>query len=153
MRHGVSCRVVDQTAGFFRNALHRSNWTDYSCQRRKLVGERHGIGAVVCELVLADHVYQFDAGWYRAGGPERFEVEHRPSHPLDGAMVPLDNVIEVFNLTHKDRHLAAGVDRIKSRLVDATLVHCYIVRIAVRSHGLSKERFAAAMSRLAVSRK
>jgi len=76
-------------------ALCRSNWTDYSCQRRKLVGERHCIGAVDRELALADHVHQLDAGEYGAGGPERFEVEHRPGHPLDGTMVLLDDVVEV----------------------------------------------------------
>jgi hypothetical protein len=35
---------------------------DQSCQRRKLVGKRHGFGAVDCELALADHVDQLDAG-------------------------------------------------------------------------------------------
>ncbi len=57
-------------------ALRRSNGTDHSCQRIKLAGERHCIGAVDCELALADHVYQFDAGEHGAGTPDRFEVEH-----------------------------------------------------------------------------
>jgi hypothetical protein len=55
------CRVADQTAGFSGTALHRSDWTNHSFQRSKLLGERHDIGAVDCELALADHVSQFDA--------------------------------------------------------------------------------------------
>jgi hypothetical protein len=31
-------------------ARYCSNWTDHSCQRRKLVRERHGRGAIDCEL-------------------------------------------------------------------------------------------------------
>jgi hypothetical protein len=57
--------------GISRNgtALH-SNWTDHSCQRRKLVDKRHDLGAVDCELALADHVGQLNAGEHRAGGAE-----------------------------------------------------------------------------------
>lgn len=104
-----------------------------------MVGGRHRIGAADCELALADHVHELDAGENGAGGAERFEVEHRPSHPLDGAVVLFDSVVEVFDLAHQDRHIAAGVDRIDRRLVGATLVHRDLVRIAVRSHGLVEE--------------
>ena len=116
-----------------------SNRTDLARQRIKLVGERHRIGSVDCELALADHVHEFDAGEHAVGGAERFEVEHRPSHPLDGAMVLFDDVVEVFDLVHHDRHVAAGVDRIDRRLVGAALVHRDLVRLAVRSHGLVEE--------------
>jgi hypothetical protein len=51
-------------------ARHHSSWTAQSWQRRKLVGERHGIGAVDCELALADHVDQLDAGKHIAGDAE-----------------------------------------------------------------------------------
>jgi hypothetical protein len=120
-------------------ALQRSNWTEDSCQRRKLVGERHGLGAVDCEPAFADHVYQFDAGEYRAGGSEPFEVEHRLGEPFNGAMVLLDNVVEVFKLTHKNRRIAAGVERIDARLIGPALFDPDLVRIAVRSHGLVEE--------------
>jgi len=97
------------------------------------------IGAVDCELALADHVHQFDAGEHGARGPERFEVEHRLGQPLDGAMALLDNVVEVIHLVHEDRHVASGFDRIHGRLVGAALVHRDFVWIAVRSHGLVEE--------------
>jgi len=54
-------------------------------------------------------------------------------------MVLLDNVVKVFNLAHKDRHVAAGVDGIDRRLVGPALVHRDLVRIAVRSHSLVEE--------------
>src|SRR5471030_3191381 len=77
-----------------------SNWTDLSCQRIKLVGERHRIGAIDRVLALANHVHEFDAGEHATSAAERFEVEHRPGHPLDGTMVLLDDVVEVFDLAH-----------------------------------------------------
>jgi len=138
---------------FPRTALYRSSRTEFSCQCKKLFGAWHCINAVDRKLALADHVHQLDAGEYRAGRPERFEVEHRPGHPLDGAVILLDNVVEVFNLAHRDRHVAAGIDRIPSRLVSAALVHRDFVWIAVYSNGLVEEAHAASMSRCAVSRK
>jgi hypothetical protein len=83
-------------------ALCSSNWTDLSRQRIKLVGERHFIGAVDCELAPADHVHELDVSEHATGAAERFEVEHRPSHALDGAMILLDDVVEVFNLAYLD---------------------------------------------------
>ncbi|WP_370660712.1 transposase, partial [Massilia eurypsychrophila] len=70
-----SVALLIKRQNFPRTALCRSNRTDYSCQRRKLVGERHCISAVDCELALADHVHQLDAGEHGAGRAERFEVE------------------------------------------------------------------------------
>ena len=96
---------------------------DHSCQRRKLIRERHALGTVDCELALADHMHQFNAGEHGAGGFEGFKVEHQPDQPLDGAMILLDDVIEVSNLAHKDRHVAAGVDRIHGLLLGAALAH------------------------------
>ena len=122
--------------------------TDHSCQRRKLLGEQHCIGAVNRELALADHVDQFNAGEHAVGAQERFEVEHRPGHPLDGAMVLLDDVVEVFDLAHQNGHVAGGVDRIDRRLVSAALVHRDLIRIAVRFHGLVDE--ALGRSRVAL---
>lgn len=52
---------------------------------------------------------------------------------LDGAVVLLDDVVEVFNLAHKDRHFAAGVDRIDRSLASAALVHRDPGQITVRS--------------------
>jgi hypothetical protein len=124
----------------FSGMVHRpSNRTDLARQGIKLVGERHRIGNVDCKLALADHVHELDAGEHAVGGTERFEVEHRPSHPLNGAMVLFDDIVEVLDLTYHDRQVAAGVDRIDHRLVGTALVHRDLVWIAVRSHGLVEE--------------
>src|SRR5471032_3215875 len=111
-----------------------SNWTDLCCQRIKLVGERHRIGAIDRELTLADHVHELDAGEHAAGAAERFEVEHWPGHPLDGAVVLLDDV-EVFDLAHHDRHVPVDVDRIDGRLVSAALIHRDLVGNAILANG------------------
>ena len=54
-------------------------------------------------------------------------------------MVLLDDVVELLDLTHHDRHVTAGVDRIDGCLAGAVLVHRDLVRFAVCSHGLIKE--------------
>jgi hypothetical protein len=116
-----------------------SSRTDLARQRIKLLGERHRFGSVDGKLALADHVHEFDACEHAVGGAERFEVEHRPGHPLDGAMVLFYDVVEVFDLAHQDRHVAAGVDCIDRRLAGAALVHRDLGLIAVRSNGLVEE--------------
>ncbi len=57
-----SVALLAESRNFPVRALTRSNWTDHSCQCRKLVRERHRIRAVNCELAFADHVNQLDAG-------------------------------------------------------------------------------------------
>jgi hypothetical protein len=133
--------------------MSRSNRADYSCQRKKLVSEHHGSNAVDHELALADPVHQLNADEYSPGGPARFEVEYRPSHPLDGAIILLDEVLKLLYLDHKDRHAAAGVDCIYGRVVGAAFVHRDFVWSPFTPIALSKKRFAVTMSRLAVSRK
>ena len=46
------------------------NWTDHSCQRIKLFGERHYICAIDRELALADHVHELDSGEYGSRSSE-----------------------------------------------------------------------------------
>ena len=118
-----------------------------------MVGKRHGINAVDHELALADHVHQLNADEYGPSGPARFEVEYRPSHPFDGAINLLDEVLELLYLDHRYRHVAASVDCVHGRVVGAPFVHRDFVLSPFTPIALSKKRFAAAMSRLAVSRK
>jgi hypothetical protein len=67
---GGSVALLIKRWNFHVRALTRSNWADHSCQRRKLVGGRHCIGAVDRELALADHVDQFNAGEHGSGCAE-----------------------------------------------------------------------------------
>src|SRR5450830_2196100 len=85
-----------------------SHRTDLSRQGIKLLGKRPGSSPIEHEPALADHVHELNAGEHGAGGAERLEVEHRPGYPLDGAEVLFDDVVEVLDLAHHDRHVAAG---------------------------------------------
>ena len=52
----------------FPGMAHRPlNRTDLARQGIKLFGERHRIGTVDCELPLADHVHELDAGEHAVG--------------------------------------------------------------------------------------
>ena len=115
-------------------AARPSNWTDLSCERIKLVGERPHIGAAACKLALADHMHKLYAGEHAAGRAERFKVEHRLGHTLDGVVVLFDDVVEVFDVTYHDRHVTSGVDGINSRLVGAALVHRDLLGLAIHLH-------------------
>lgn len=50
----------------------------------------------------------------------------------------LDDMVEVFNLVHNDRHGAANVDRIDHHLVGDAFIQRDFIRIAIRPHSLSK---------------
>ena len=85
----------------------------------KLVGERHGCGTFDCALAFADHVHEFDAGQDVSGRLERFEAEHRSGHAFDGAMVLLDDVVEILDLSDDDAVFQPVIDVIDRRLVGA----------------------------------
>ena len=107
-----------------------------SRQRIKLVGERHGYSAFDCALAFADHVHEFDAGQDVSGGPEGFEAEHRSGHALDGAMVLLNDVVEILDLSDDDAVFQPVIDVIDGHLVSAALVHRDFFRNAMRPHRL-----------------
>ena len=56
------------------------------------------------ELVLSDLVCQFDSGEDDAGVHERLEAEHAGDPALDGAMILLDDIIEVLAAADSDLH-------------------------------------------------
>ena len=68
MRFPIDVILVGSVALLIRQrnspvrTLSCSSQKHHSCQRRKLVGERHGLDSVDCELALVDYVYLFDAG-------------------------------------------------------------------------------------------
>ena len=66
-----------------------------------MVGKSHARTVINGELAVPDHVHQRNADEQGVGRPERFEGEHRPGHPLDGAMILLDDVAKVFDLAHQ----------------------------------------------------
>ena len=62
----ASLKLLTKQRNFPGTAQCLSNWTDHSCQRIKLVGERHRIRTIDRELPLADHVHEF--GFCRISG-------------------------------------------------------------------------------------
>ena len=89
----------------------------------KLVGERHGYSAFDCPLAFADHVHEFDAGQEVSGGLKGFEAKHRSGHALDGAMVLVDDVVEILDMANDDAVFQPVIDVIDGRLVGAVLTH------------------------------
>ena len=58
-------------------------------------------------MPLVDHLHRFDSRNDDTGAPERLDSQHRSGDPLDGAVVLLDDVVDIFVLTHQ--HVDAGV--------------------------------------------
>jgi hypothetical protein len=54
-------------------------------------------------------------------------------------VILFDDVVEVFDLAHKDWHGSAGVDCIDRRFFGAALVHRDLVRVAAHSRGLVED--------------
>lgn len=66
-------------------------------ERIELLGSSR-CNAIVTHLSLADHVRDLDAGQDAARTPEILEPNHRFDDAFDGAVVLLDNVVQVFIL-------------------------------------------------------
>ena len=54
------------------------------------------------QLFLLDHMHELDPNECVLGCLERFASQHGPCHPLDGSMILLHDVVEVFHLTDDD---------------------------------------------------
>lgn len=80
------CRIVEYKTDFVESSMvpaHVGRITDLSCQRAKLVSERHRDGSVNDELALPNHMHQLDASEHIGRNAERLEAQHWPRHPLD----------------------------------------------------------------------
>ena len=89
-----------------------TNWTDHSCQCKKLVGERHRIRAVDCELPLAGHVHEFDAGEHGAGGVLGGRID-LASDDGQGTLVTVTLPVTVPTMARPKRVAAPNVDSLK----------------------------------------
>jgi hypothetical protein len=56
-------------------------------------------------------VHDFNAGNRTPGGPKGFEAEHRPREPFHGAMVLLDDIIEVFTAPNDNGRLVRALSQ------------------------------------------
>ena len=68
-------------------------------------------------------------------------------------MVLLEDIVQVLELPHDDRRFTLGIDLVHGRFVGIALVHRELFGNTACLQTLSKNRRAAALSRLTVSRK
>ena len=87
---------------------------------------------------------------HRPRGPEGFQAEHRSCLSLDGPVIPLNEVVEVFDLAHLDAGLGFGVVTFDRRRVGAPLLSIVIFSgaplcpIALRKKRSASGQFSAA---------
>ena len=86
------------------------------------------------QLALPDHVHQFNAGESHGRGPEGFEPQHRSCLSLDGSVILLDDVVEVFDLAYLNTSFGLGVVTLDRRRVGTALVNRDLFRCAVASY-------------------
>jgi hypothetical protein len=97
------------------------------CQRIELVGGRARLLPIVDQLPFLDHVHQLDPRQSALCSPKRFEPQHGPGDPFDGAMVLFDDIIEIFHLADDDRGpvlriIASDGSRIGLAAIDGDLL-------------------------------
>ena len=117
-----------------------------------MVSSRQGLPFGTVELPLADHVHGFDTGDYPGSRTEVFESEHRPSSPFDGVVILLNKVIQILRLAQFNG-LTYSVDQAMGSLLAPLLSMVIFSGTSCSTIARSKNRGAAALSRLAVSRK
>ena len=105
------------------------------------------------ELSLANHVHELDPGQDLGGRSKGFETEHGSGDAFDGAVILLDDIVEVFDLTNLHRNFLVFDDLVDGCFIGAALVHGHFLRNLIGTHGLLENRMRAFLSRLAVSRK
>jgi hypothetical protein len=76
-------------------------------------------------------VHRLDTRQQDSCTAQGLETQHWPSKALDGTMVLLDNVIQVFALTQLNVSLMVGVIAIDCCIVGTALVDCDLLGLAV----------------------
>ena len=88
------------------------------------------------ELSLANHVHELDPGQDLGGRSKGFETEHGSGDSFDGAVILLDDVVEVFDLAHHHRKLLVFDDLVNDCYIGTALVHGHFLRNLIGTHGL-----------------
>jgi len=78
---------------------------------------------IATHLSLADHVRNPDPGQDNARTAEIREPHHRLDDVLDGAVVLLDGIVQVFVLPNLDRRWSLSSERPNGGQISAALVH------------------------------
>ena len=61
------------------------------------------------QLTFPNHVQEFNVGKRHIGRLEGFEPQHWPHQPLDGPMVLLDDVVDIFDPADINNRLVFGI--------------------------------------------
>ena len=83
------------------------------------------------QLTLPDHVDQLDPRERHGRRPEGLEPQHRSHQSLDGSMILLNNVVEIFDLTDLDASFVLSVVTFEGRRVGAALVDRNLIRCGI----------------------
>jgi hypothetical protein len=68
-----------------------------------LYGWSEALFGPACQLALPQHAHELNTGQGTLAGAERFEPQHGPSHPLDGSLALLYQIVEILDLADDDR--------------------------------------------------
>ena len=84
-------------------------------------------------------MHDLDAGEQDCGAAKGLEPEHRPGNPFDGAVVLLDDIVQVLRLAHLDGQAAVGLNAQNDRCVRTALVDSDLLGHAVKVDGSFQE--------------
>jgi len=104
-----------------------SNRSASEGQGVELVSSRRGFVLDELELPLLDHVHGLDAHDDGASAAKRLEPEHWSHDAFDGAVILLDQIVEVLRLPYLDVRTTVGAHshdrcRVGAALVDRDLL-------------------------------
>ena len=71
----------------------------------KLLRRRSRFVPCSCQLLFANRMHDLNAGNRTPGGPKGFEAEHWTREPFHGAMVLLNDIIQILGVADYDRRL------------------------------------------------
>jgi hypothetical protein len=101
---------------------------------------RRSLNFDVSELAPANHMHRFDAGDDDPSTAKCLESEHGQCDGFDGAMVLLNDIVEVLRLPHRDGQAAVGLHADNSRRVGSALVDSDFLGHVVQADSPFKER-------------
>ena len=98
-----------------------------------LVSSRHD------HLSFFDHVHEVDPDQSALRCIKRFEPQHRPCHALDGSMILLDHIMQIFDLTNGDGRPVLCVGAFDGRFIGVAAVNRDRFGETVPADGLLQE--------------
>ena len=124
-----------------------------SCQRIKLVGKRHAGAAFPHEMAFANNVHEFASCQDSLRRAKRLEAAHRPDYALNGTVILLHEIVEVFDLRDFDWEFSLRFSCSSAALLAPLLSIVTVLDTSLCRMALLKKRLADDASRFAVNKK